>query len=267
MCTISRARACTACMVWCGAGHAWCGVGQAMHASVCAATRCETRHRSYSCRPDDQAAHRWLSGRAAWMVSSDLDVRRRFNAYDKDQSGQLSHPEVRQICADLHYDVGEEYVEGVMQEFTNEKGWIGYPEFGNLWQHLGGEQRLAMYEGEETAMRVTVPAGVQAGGLLTVATPDGNDMVAEAVPPPPNDAYPGERSRASATHSQWQHAGRRAMIMSSMQTEQASPTAPASAAVSAYRAQKLLERKKQKADAQAAAEAASQLDNGTLLVL
>ena len=33
------------------------------------------------------------------------------------------------------------------------------------------------------------------------------------------------------------------------------------------RAQKLLERKKQKADAQAAAEAASQLDNGTLLVL
>ena len=216
---------------------------------------------------DDQAAHRWLSGRAAWMVSSDPDVRSRFNAYDKDQSGQLSHPEVRQICADLHYDVGEEYVEGVMQEFTNEKGWIGYPEFGNLWQHLGGEQRLAMYEGEETAMRVTVPAGVQAGGLLTVATPDGNDMVAEAVPPPPNDAYPGERSRASATQSQWQHAGRRAMIMSSMQTEQASPTAPASAAVSEYRAQKLLERKKQKADAQAAAEAASQLDNGTLLVL
>ena len=109
-----------------------------------------------------------------------VGVRERFKQYDVDRSGRLSHPEVRQICADLDYEVDDDYVDGVMADFTNRKGWIGFIEFKKLWDHLGGEERLSSSlpggVAEDGGTWVKVPRGKKPGDMLTIQTAAGRKV-------------------------------------------------------------------------------------------
>jgi Ca2+-binding EF-hand superfamily protein len=98
-----------------------------------------------------QARERRKQSRASLLaVPVDDPMRRRFERYDVDGSGQLTRYEVQQICTDLEYDVDEEYVAGVMDQFSSfdvdGDGLIEFDEFAKMWEHLGGNTRADMLE-------------------------------------------------------------------------------------------------------------------------
>ena len=78
-----------------------------------------------------------------------------FAKYDLQKTGLLTHAEVNAMLLDLGYETDDEYLNGLMQSFgqfdVNDDGLISLAEFGDLFEFVGGHERVAEVSTEHKA--------------------------------------------------------------------------------------------------------------------
>ena len=64
------------------------------------------------------------------MNISDADIKRNFDMYDRDRSGNITIQEMKQIYAQFNVPVNDQQLQYLVSKYdTNRDGQIGYPEF------------------------------------------------------------------------------------------------------------------------------------------
>ena len=77
---------------------------------------------------------------------SDADLRRNFEMYDKDRSGQISIPELKEIYKTFGLTVKDETIQAMMKKYDRDNsGTIGYDEFVEI---LTGKKPEQPYGGQ-----------------------------------------------------------------------------------------------------------------------